>query len=1373
MSLVLPSSSAFSSSSTSGKPGATWLHAYTDYSTRIDDPFLASLQPWLRVDAHHLETDAVLSGASASPTSAVSSMSGAPIRLLDPSALPLPEQGVFHNAAAVAVSVQVLAQAPVSFQLQLLQYVHQQTHSITVNQALLCGIDIVSSLVHTYRELLLQSTSEADHFAAVRQRRATAVERPPSHGLPHQQQGANNSDPALDERRALVLAMVRTFATFSCSGNDVRAVVSLLNAPQPRWQVALDLLIDAVQTEQHAQAGGSAVGPYVQFHLARKGLACLHVPVLSPPDRGWPPSSGYSFAAWLYIDRFGETDNDTPLRLLSMASADSRSITDAYIRHRHLVLQTSAKQVVTLDQFRFDERRWYHVVLTHTKHIITTSTVRLFVDGRLVQTERLSYVSSASAAVSAWIGTPPQYQVCSRIQWRLASFLFLDDALPEERVSRLHRDGPSVAGLMHSASKLAAVDVLEPFYARANSIAEAFRGAQGGSGWAGAGSTGSASTSEPSVPFDQIVLMIHAQNVMQAAHLYPSLGVYAAGRGRAGAGFDADADAETKADLERARQADAAGAALWQALDPHDQLLLNAGCQQATHAIVRGDVHVYHPVSLADALRQIGGLRVLLPLFERRLSQDALRKVLILVALLLRDSPKTLREVDQVHGYALIGHLLKRQRVPFDLSLHELLASFCGLAQSCTAGQIAAPAAFQAFLLDFSLWQRSPPAVQQLLFQGLLAAIRENPLAPRHAHQLRSMNVRALISHSDLFVVFIWYLIILASSRCHLQTVSWALSVLADPKLPEEVMPHVVALIKALLLDNLSVEDLQQVADMVLAPAVFEDVSAPAPNSGGSSSASAPSRSQSLHLGPEESVCLSFLSFFLSPWYFQLFFFIQCLCVVNAFVHQRSVSPVPSAGRRAAPSAPVAVRLRSHSPRALLVRHLLLHALLLLTLQLPAASLLTLLRVLDVRWLQGVLDAAPDDKHPVGAALLMRLLLLLCRRGGADWVEQFRRQGGFAALPTLLRPYVGCGAVMHALLLLLFGPTAASVDPLSLLPLRGSLEVQDELSLDLDAMLNALEDVGQPVPDALAIERVLGPLGPAVMNAPLLPEALHALLSLLHHSMTSTATITATVARRQSLNLSSSVSAPPGINSATVATATSSVQPSRPLQTAPAAPVAAPSRFESFFSMFSSSEPAAPAPAQVTAAAAASSSSQRPPPPSVPAPSLHAPGPALAHSLRDRAVHGGLTVTIANPNSAPTGTSQPPSSAQASWSPQTSPSPVQASLFRHLPPASVEVENRVIGVLFELFRVSEPLRQLCASPRSLLDIAATVIEAANSAQMAAFNSKKPADASASSSSSSSNSSGGSTVAFASQSEAKSADVQPFEDENLVRIIVLV
>jgi hypothetical protein len=46
--------------------------------------------------------------------------------------------------------------------------------------------------------------------------------------------------------------------------------------------------------------------------------------------------------------------------------------------------------------------------------------------------------------------------------------------------------------------------------------------------------------------------------------------------------------------------------------------------------------------------------------------------------------------------------------------------------------------------MDYTLWHHSPPPVQQMLFQGILATMKENPNGQRHAQILRAMNVRGV-----------------------------------------------------------------------------------------------------------------------------------------------------------------------------------------------------------------------------------------------------------------------------------------------------------------------------------------------------------------------------------------------------------------------------------------------------------------------------------------------------------------------------------------------------------------------------------------------------------------------------------------------------
>jgi hypothetical protein len=1259
--------------------------APAEASMQFASPFLASLRSWLSFDGVMALTNTQI-GSTTLPQQKSTSLNFKPLKLFDPSSLPLPAQGVFHNAAAVAVSVQVLqlvtaapepalstgrpmtqqlappsASSSVAFQLHVLRYIQRQAQNIPVNLSLLCGVDFVSSLVTAYRSLLLDSSFEQDHLEAVRQRRAYTVSSaqppPPSGGnldvnvalwWNHASNAATSMSASdhmqrdISERRALVLTLIRTCASFSCSGNDVRALVALLNAPHPRWQVALDLLIDAVQSTDGSAVTSSkvgnnaiptvsatAIGPYVQFHLARRGLACLHLPLLShSAERSWPPSSGYTFAAWMCVDSFGvDSDQATPLRLLSLASSDSKSLTDAYIIRRVLNLQTAANQRVEFSAFRFEPGRWYHVVISHAKHLITASSVRLFINGALVQTEKLAYISSSSAPVASWIGTPPQYQCVSRIQWRLASCLFVDDSMDDDSVSRLFASGPNIAGLVHSANQHFTVDVLDTYFSRAAASLDSMNATQSVR-FQDIGSPKNNSlqvdlnqmissdsdvsrgvapvTSDPSVRLDRIVFALHAKNVMQASHLYPSLSVSSAGA------------AADMSDAERVRWgANVAGLSSTR-IDPHYVLLLNSGRPTVSHAIVRGDARVYDPVSLSDALRQIGGLRVLLPLFERNLTGEALRKSLILVQLLLRESPKTLREVDAIGAYSIIAHLLKkRQRVPLDATAFEMLTGMCGLSQSCTSGRIVAPAAFRALCLDHELWIRSPAHVQQLVFHGLMNCVRENPNAVRHRQQLRSM-----------------------------QTLPWLLGALADPTVSDDLIPHVVAVIKALLTgdDQVSSTDLQQVADFILTPACFEST---APSSGTN-----PSSPDSTSFPRPSSLSLS----------------------------QRSSSPVNERQSLTVGTA----RLRFHTKRALLAKHLLLHMLLQLSLQTASTVLIAALtRVLDARWVLGVLECAPADRHPVGAVLSLRLITALIQRShtggvlgtagtfGDQYLDRLRSGGVLAGLSRVLMPYIGCGAVFHALFMLLFAASSDSISPNGLLPLHVRADSQDEHALELPEMLSAFDEMSQPLPEYLSVEHVRAATSVALaqQNA-LIPEILDVILGLIRASVT----VTATSGAVAPLSTAVSQAMPGGPSSATVTSSTQPLSVSAPISAPPTMSFG--NRLESYFG--SAAPPAASTPAPV---AVQVSQAQ---------PAMPARG---SGSFRERL--GGLKVSIENPNSSML---QVPNLASSAASSPALPSPslprsssASAAKFT-LPPADTAIELKVVDTLYQLICAHQPLR---------------------------------------------------------------------------------
>ena len=117
----------------------------------------------------------------------------------DPLSIALPDQAVWHNAGAIIIALQLLPLSPMDFQLRILSFVYQHSVDRPRNQALCAAVHIVSALVDSYRSVIL----DADDVSV--------------------------------ELRPLLLRMIRSFAGFSCSGNDIRALVALLN--DSNWEV--------------------------------------------------------------------------------------------------------------------------------------------------------------------------------------------------------------------------------------------------------------------------------------------------------------------------------------------------------------------------------------------------------------------------------------------------------------------------------------------------------------------------------------------------------------------------------------------------------------------------------------------------------------------------------------------------------------------------------------------------------------------------------------------------------------------------------------------------------------------------------------------------------------------------------------------------------------------------------------------------------------------------------------------------------------------------------------------------------------------------------------------------------------------------------
>ncbi|KAI9683258.1 MAG: hypothetical protein M1822_006123 [Bathelium mastoideum] len=219
----------------------------------------------------------------------------------------------------------------------------------------------------------------------------------------------------------------------------------------------------------------ASAGPsYIQFDLSLCGFASAELPTLGQTFPPLSSSAGYTFTAWIRIDKFDTTSHTT---IFGAFDASQTCFVLGYLEKdtHQFILQTSITSPRPSVRFKnavFEEGRWYHVALVHRRPKATASSrATLLVNGEFVEQVKVSYpqnppqISSSeersgsgpmgsprrSHRVQAFLGTPQD--LAARLgknvvstRWSLASAHLFSEVLSEELVAAYEKVGPRYHG---------------------------------------------------------------------------------------------------------------------------------------------------------------------------------------------------------------------------------------------------------------------------------------------------------------------------------------------------------------------------------------------------------------------------------------------------------------------------------------------------------------------------------------------------------------------------------------------------------------------------------------------------------------------------------------------------------------------------------------------------------------------------------------------------------------------------------------------------------------------------------------------------------------------------------------------------------------
>lgn len=105
----------------------------------------------------------------------------------------------------------------------------------------------------------------------------------------------------------------------------------------------------------------------------------------------------------------------------------------------------------------FQESQWLHIVLVWNRAVLKNSSVSLYINSKLIDTQKLQYMNvigsssssqgqQASTSVHAVIGTLPMFRLQSPVIWRQASCYLFEDILTNQFIQNLYQLGPNYLG---------------------------------------------------------------------------------------------------------------------------------------------------------------------------------------------------------------------------------------------------------------------------------------------------------------------------------------------------------------------------------------------------------------------------------------------------------------------------------------------------------------------------------------------------------------------------------------------------------------------------------------------------------------------------------------------------------------------------------------------------------------------------------------------------------------------------------------------------------------------------------------------------------------------------------------------------------------
>jgi hypothetical protein len=538
------------------------------------------------------------------------------------------------------------------------------------------------------------------------------------------------------------------------SSRELKAFMRLEGITEGSEPVSLEILNTLVAMESDRENHRGA--PFVEFDMSEKGFGSLFFPSVARfpsrsavdtrrPVRTWPPVSGLSVSMWFRVVQYGMDTH--PVRLLTLFSPTEPEVVlfQLYIdpQEFNLILATAVSMRVPDVSFR--PGQWTHIGIICSKPTRKGMAIRVYIDGAMrAELQSSAFTAGTSSAtfgadmVCCRVGTCFRDRLKSTLAWRVGGMWIFEDEFSEQTMLAMHQLGPAYDGNFQGS--------LASYQPWCCSIAprdlDSLQRGQLFTTGAGAGLLPEGMLDLRSVP----VPLCSEQNLFASmtpnnTTLVSVDTALAAMGGRAASKLLAR---ETRV-LDQQTSVCAVGS--WMSSGP-------------ALGFMGGAVRSFKPSMVAVTVEQIGGVAVIFRLISSATTAAYLKSAVELLVLVIKHSPRNVREMERVNGYAVLGMLLETKHALLNREILDLVISLTWLktgtrdhvgnqgrrtsisngklerkkssVSTIDLGNVSQPAitnamAFRELLLNYDVWRSTSEGLLRLIFEHVGQLVAPEP----------------------------------------------------------------------------------------------------------------------------------------------------------------------------------------------------------------------------------------------------------------------------------------------------------------------------------------------------------------------------------------------------------------------------------------------------------------------------------------------------------------------------------------------------------------------------------------------------------------------------------------------------------------------